>query len=359
MQRNNESGLRSYYTANGMFGSPPSSPHEASNNPPPPVLFSHSLGGGAAPPSAAVAAPLAEPVKRKRGRPRKYGAGTASPSSASVMKPLASPRQPPVQSPTGSSASSKRKEASKKAQMSGLESGEDMIVWDEWNLSRFMKDVALNIMSFMQQRKRAVCIITACGSISNACIRQQAMLSGNTTYEGHYEILSLSGSYLPSETAGAFSRTGGLSICLSGADGDIVGGGVGGPIVAAGPVQVIAGSFVIDSDKDSNAGSVAEPKLSAPSIARPSVFSPPHFRSTVDSTARFFSNRSDDHLAGGATNFMLQSCATNATCASSGVNGGPWLSPPASSSGVNSTRPSGGGIGWKFSGSCWVLMRRK
>ncbi|KAK1314793.1 hypothetical protein QJS10_CPA06g01182 [Acorus calamus] len=68
---------------------------------------------------------------------------------------------------------------------------------------------------------------------------------------------------------------------------------------------------VLYSDKDSNAGSVAEPKLSAPSIARPSVFSPPHFRSTVDSTARFFSNRSDDHLAGGATNFMLQSCTTN------------------------------------------------
>lgn len=33
-------------------------------------------------------------------------------------------------------------------------------------------------------------------------------------------------------------RTGGLSICLSGADGRVVGGGVKGPLVAAEPVQV-------------------------------------------------------------------------------------------------------------------------
>ena len=33
-------------------------------------------------------------------------------------------------------------------------------------------------------------------------------------------------------------RTGGLSICLSTTDGHIIGGGVGGPLKAAGPVQV-------------------------------------------------------------------------------------------------------------------------
>lgn len=34
-------------------------------------------------------------------------------------------------------------------------------------------------------------------------------------------------------------RTGGLSVCLSSTDGQIIGGGVGGPLRAGGPVQVI------------------------------------------------------------------------------------------------------------------------
>lgn len=33
-------------------------------------------------------------------------------------------------------------------------------------------------------------------------------------------------------------RGGGLSVCLSNSDGQIIGGGVGGPLKAAGPVQV-------------------------------------------------------------------------------------------------------------------------
>ena len=45
------------------------------------------------------------------------------------------------------------------------------------------------------------------------------------------------------ETGGASTRTGGLNICLSGTDGRIVGGGVGGPLIAAVPVQV----FVVES----------------------------------------------------------------------------------------------------------------
>lgn len=34
-------------------------------------------------------------------------------------------------------------------------------------------------------------------------------------------------------------RTGGLSVCLSNTDGQIIGGGVGGPLTAGGPVQVL------------------------------------------------------------------------------------------------------------------------
>ena len=55
--------------------------------------------------------------------------------------------------------------------------------------------------------------------------------------QGRFEIISLSGSFVRTELGG---RTGGLSICLSSTDGQIVGGGVGGPLTAAGPVQVIS-----------------------------------------------------------------------------------------------------------------------
>ncbi|KAI7981442.1 NADP-dependent D-sorbitol-6-phosphate dehydrogenase [Camellia lanceoleosa] len=74
-----------------------------------------------------------------------------------------------------------------------------------------------------------------------------ATSGGNITYEGRFDILSLSGSYIRTELGG---RTGGLSVCLSSTDGHIIGGGIGGPLKAAGPVQVIVGTFLIDTKKD-------------------------------------------------------------------------------------------------------------
>lgn len=55
--------------------------------------------------------------------------------------------------------------------------------------------------------------------------------------QGRFEILSLSGSFLHAP-GGTSCRNGGLSICLSGADGRVIGGGVGGPLLATGTVQV-------------------------------------------------------------------------------------------------------------------------
>lgn len=37
--------------------------------------------------------------------------------------------------------------------------------------------------------------------------------------------------------------TGGLSVCLSSNDGQIIGGGIDGPLIAAGPVQVAFSCF--------------------------------------------------------------------------------------------------------------------
>ncbi|KAG7024082.1 AT-hook motif nuclear-localized protein 10, partial [Cucurbita argyrosperma subsp. argyrosperma] len=81
-------------------------------------------------------------------------------------------------------------------------------------------------MSFSQNGPRAVCILTANGATSNVTLRQPAMSAGTVTYQGLFEILSLSGSYLFSENGGQRSRTGGLSVSLSGPDGRVLGGGV-------------------------------------------------------------------------------------------------------------------------------------
>lgn len=56
--------------------------------------------------------------------------------------------------------------------------------------------------------------------------------------QGRFEILSLSGSFLLSESSGQRSRTGGLSVSLSGPDGRVLGGSVAGLLTAATPVQV-------------------------------------------------------------------------------------------------------------------------
>jgi hypothetical protein len=56
--------------------------------------------------------------------------------------------------------------------------------------------------------------------------------------QGHFDILSLSGSFLLAEDGDTRSRTGGLSVALAGSDGRIVGGCVAGMLMAATPVQV-------------------------------------------------------------------------------------------------------------------------
>ncbi|CAN1754953.1 AT-hook motif nuclear-localized protein 3 [Linum perenne] len=106
------------------------------------------------------------------------------------------------------------------------------------------EDVSMKIMSFSSQSDRAICILSANGPISNVTLRQPTSSGGTLTYEGRFEILTLSGSYLLTETRGTKSRTGGMSISLSGPDGRVLGGGLAGLLIAAGPVQVVLASFI-------------------------------------------------------------------------------------------------------------------
>uniref|UniRef100_A0A803NBL1 AT-hook motif nuclear-localized protein n=1 Tax=Chenopodium quinoa TaxID=63459 RepID=A0A803NBL1_CHEQI len=62
--------------------------------------------------------------------------------------------------------------------------------------------------------------------------------------EGRFEILSLSGSFMPTDNGIMKSRSGGMSVSLAGPDGRVLGGGLAGLLVAASPVQVVLGSFL-------------------------------------------------------------------------------------------------------------------
>ncbi|XP_024986288.1 AT-hook motif nuclear-localized protein 5-like [Cynara cardunculus var. scolymus] len=106
------------------------------------------------------------------------------------------------------------------------------------------EDVAEKILSFAQQRPRALCILSANGAVCAVALRQFTSSGGAVTYEGHFDILHLSGSYLLSENGGPQKRTGGLSISVCSGDGNVIGGAIGGRLIASSLVQVVVCSFV-------------------------------------------------------------------------------------------------------------------
>ncbi|KAG6593670.1 AT-hook motif nuclear-localized protein 9 [Cucurbita argyrosperma subsp. argyrosperma] len=191
-----------------------------------------------------------EPVKRKRGRPRKYGTeGTVS---------LALSPSPSAPNPASVGSSPKRGRgrppgSGKKQQLASL--GEPLSGSAGMGFTPHVitigvgEDVAAKIMSFSQQGPRIVCILSANGAVSTVTLRQPSTSGGTVTYEGRFEIICLSGSYSLGDISGSRNRTGGLSVSLASPDGRVIGGGVGGALIAATPVQVIVGSFMWGSSK--------------------------------------------------------------------------------------------------------------
>ncbi|MCO5548121.1 hypothetical protein L7F22_001579 [Adiantum nelumboides] len=102
-------------------------------------------------------------------------------------------------------------------------------------------DVAHCVASFARARHRGLCVLTASGSVSNVTLRQPAAPGSSVTLQGSFDILSLSGAFLPHPCP---SSATGLTVYLAGSQGHVVGGSVVGSLVAAGPVVVIAASFL-------------------------------------------------------------------------------------------------------------------
>ncbi|XP_043712440.1 AT-hook motif nuclear-localized protein 10-like isoform X2 [Telopea speciosissima] len=220
-------------------------------------------GGGGGDVSAGAIVPhglnmnMGEPIKRKRGRPRKYGpdgtmalaltpaspavpsGGFSSPSTAGTT-PVAAPSPSSMKKARGRPPGSGKKQQMAALGSSGIGFMPHVIT------VKAGEDVSSKIMSFSHHGPRAVCILSANGAISNVTLRQAATSGGTVTYEGRFEILSLSGSFLLSESGGQRS------------------GGVAGLLTAATPVQVVVGSFIADGRKESKQTNQSEPS-SAPS----------------------------------------------------------------------------------------------
>ncbi|KVH91868.1 AT hook, DNA-binding motif-containing protein [Cynara cardunculus var. scolymus] len=77
--------------------------------------------------------------------------------------------------------------------------------------------------------------------------------------EGRFEILCLSGSYLLAESGNPRNRTGSLSISACNADGQVIGGAIGGKLIASSLVQVVVCSFVYGGGDNSKAKTATEP----------------------------------------------------------------------------------------------------
>ncbi|KAL0299430.1 UNVERIFIED_CONTAM: AT-hook motif nuclear-localized protein 1 [Sesamum radiatum] len=218
----------------------------------PRVENSSQFGGSTAPPTQAAPVSVAPPsseLKKKRGRPRKYGADGSivalSPMPISASIPFTGDYSAWKQS-SGRPVDSFKK----KHKLEFGSAGRTMSSPVGGSFTPHMitvnagEDIMMKIISFSQQGSRAICILAANGAISNVTLRQPNSSGGTLTYEGRFEILSLTGSFMPSDNGVTKSRSGGMSVSLAGPDGRVLGGGLAGMLVAAGPVQVVIGSFL-------------------------------------------------------------------------------------------------------------------
>ncbi|XP_051144251.1 AT-hook motif nuclear-localized protein 23-like [Andrographis paniculata] len=101
-------------------------------------------------------------------------------------------------------------------------------------------DVFEAVAAYARRRQRGICVLSGTGTVTNVSLRQPAAAGGVVVLQGRFEILSLSGSFLPPPAPpGATS----LTIYLAGGQGQVVGGNVVGALIASGPVIIIAASF--------------------------------------------------------------------------------------------------------------------
>ncbi|KAL9251505.1 AT-hook motif nuclear-localized protein 5-like protein [Drosera capensis] len=198
---------------------------------------------------------LSEPVKKKRGRPRKYGPDGAGPSALSGPEAV-SLALSPMLSPNSVNPAERRK----KGRPPGSGRKQRLASVGEWMSSSAGvaftphvihvspgEDVAEKLRLFAEQRPRALCIMSASGGVSSVTLRQPGNSNETFTYEGRFEILCLSGSYLVNENDSRHNRIGGVACSLSSTEGRVIGGTIAGRLIASRHIQVVVCSFAYGS----------------------------------------------------------------------------------------------------------------
>lgn len=102
-------------------------------------------------------------------------------------------------------------------------------------------DVSESLANFARKKQRGICILSGSGCVTNVTLRQPSSSGAIVTLHGRFEILSLLGSILPPPAPPGIT---GLTIYLAGAQGQVVGGGVVGALIASGPVVIMAATFM-------------------------------------------------------------------------------------------------------------------
>lgn len=101
-------------------------------------------------------------------------------------------------------------------------------------------DVAESLALLARRKQRGVCVLSGVGTVANVSVQHPSVPGAVVALHGRFEILSLSGTFLPGPSP---PGTTGLTVYLAGGQGQVVGGSVVGPLVAAGPVMVMAATF--------------------------------------------------------------------------------------------------------------------
>ncbi|KAK8646789.1 hypothetical protein V6N13_120562 [Hibiscus sabdariffa] len=104
-------------------------------------------------------------------------------------------------------------------------------------------DIVEAVSRFSLRKNIGICVLTGSGAVTNVTLRQpsSATPGATITFHGRFDILSLSATFLSQTTSCHVPNT--ISISLAGPQGQVVGGFVAGPLVAAGNVFIVAATF--------------------------------------------------------------------------------------------------------------------
>ncbi|KAI3820882.1 hypothetical protein L1987_08432 [Smallanthus sonchifolius] len=144
-------------------------------------------------------------------------------------------------------------------------------------------DIGESLATFARRKQQGIWVLSATGFVSNVMLRQPSLSSVGpgsgpvVTLHGRFEILSLVGSVLPPPGVT------GLAIYLVGPQGQVVGGAIAGPLMAFGPVVIMAATFMnatfdrlpVDKDDAIVAATTTHDQLHHRAMGVSDIYAPP------------------------------------------------------------------------------------